>query len=213
MHLRKEFIISPDHLVIKGLIILTLSLLFLHNSNSQTSSLREMMDTTSIEKQYDYIFEKSSRYEEYKVIRETWLNQYRESLYDTVNGLRNTITENNQVIEDKNTEIQNLNDELSKVTEEKDLAIKEKNSLSFLGLKLDKTFYNLIMWIIVITLAVLLVVTYLMFKRSNLVTRDTKSEISQLQKEYDDYRNSARLPMEKVKRDHLDEIQKMKGER
>lgn len=213
MHLRKEITSLLNLKVLSFLIIVFIVFPGKSIIHAQSGNLTEIMDTTSIEKQYDYIIEKSSRYEQYKVIRETWLNQYRESLYDTISGLRNTITENKQVINDKDNKIQELNDELANVKDERDLAVKEKNSLKFLGIKLEKTFYNLIMWIVIVALAVMLVLVYLMFKRSNIVTRETKSEITDLQKEYDEYRNNARLKMEKVKRDHLNEIQKIKGGR
>jgi uncharacterized membrane-anchored protein YhcB (DUF1043 family) len=67
------------------------------------------------------------------------------------------------------------------------------------------------MWIIVAALAFLLVTGYLAFKRTFIVTRNTKSELSDLKKEFDEYRNKTRLEREKMSMDHFKEVQKLKG--
>jgi len=196
---------------LSGLIIFFLLLPRIYFVNGQSASLKEMMDTAKIEEQFNYIYEKASRYEEYKVIREYWLIQYRQSLNDSIRKFRENITDNNRLISEKSLEISSLNDQLSEVKHERDLAVKEKNSLNFIGIPMDKTLYNLIMWILVAALIFVLVLVYLMYKRSNIITREIQSQISDLQIEYDEFRNNARIKMEKVKRDHLNEIIKLKS--
>ena len=177
----------------------------------QSAGIKEVFDTASIEQQFTYIFERSSRYEEYKVIRETWLNQYRKNLNDTIQGVRKMLDENNKIISTKNQEIESLKSSLSATKEDLDEAIKEKNSFVFFGIKIAKTFYNLIMWILVAGLIFMLVIVFLMYKRSNVVTRETVSNLDRLQKESEEYRNQSRLKMEKIKREHLDELLKLKS--
>ncbi|MFW5645379.1 MAG: hypothetical protein ACOCZL_05660 [Bacteroidota bacterium] len=76
---------------------------------------------------------------------------------------------------------------------------------------MDKILYNLIMWIIIAGLAALLVIVFLMYRRNHAVTRDATSKYDKLQKEHEEYRNNSRLKIEKLKREHLDEILKLKG--
>jgi hypothetical protein len=71
--------------------------------------------------------------------------------------------------------------------------------------------YNLVLWIIVAGLVFVLVVVFLLYKRSHAVTRDNIQKYENLQNEYDEFRNNARIKMEKVKREHLNEIMKLKS--
>lgn len=193
------------------ILVLLFSLQPFFKLNAQSANINDILDTLTIEEQFDYLFERSSRYEQYKVIREVWLNQYMENLGDTVSGLRNNIADNKATIAQKDNEISSLNESLSKTQADLDDAIKERNSFDIFGLKIDKITYNFIMWVIIAALAFLLVVGYLLYKRSHAVTREAVKRSEELQKEYDDFRNNSRLKMEKVKRDHLNEILKLKS--
>lgn len=179
--------------------------------SAQTGNINSILDTLNIEEQFDYIFERSSRYEQYKVIREVWLNQYMDNLEDTINGLRSDLNEYENIVSTKNNEISSLEDQLSDTKTELEETIKERNSFDLIGLKIDKVAYNLIMWIIVAALAFALILVFLLYKRSHAITRENIQKCEELQKEYDEFRNNARLKMEKVKRDHLNEILKLKS--
>ncbi len=196
---------------IKAVIFSLMLLPQISGLNAQNTQLQEVMDSASIEEQFNYIFEKSSRYEEYKVIRETWLNKYRQSLNDTMNSVRNTISDNKKMIAAKNEQIESLNNTMETTRDELKTAIREKNSLMFLGLKMDKTFYNLLMWVLVAALAFGLIFVFLIYKRNKIITREAVAEAKKVQDEYDDYRNRSRLKVEKLRREHLDEILKLKG--
>jgi biopolymer transport protein ExbB/TolQ len=191
--------------------VLIISFFSFTNLNGQSAQLQEVLDSASVEEQFNYIVDKSSRYEQYKVIRETWLNQYRKSLNDTVNELRRRISDSRETITERNQEIQSLNTRLQNTEEDLKTAIKEKNSLLFLGIKMDKTLYNLIMWVLVAILTTGIILLFLMYKRSHTITRESVKKAEKLQNEYDEYRNNSRLKIEKLKREHLDEILKLKG--
>lgn len=197
--------------IITALLFTFFSLIAFKGVYAQNDQLQEVLDSAAVEEQFNYIFERSSRYEEYKVIRENWLIRYRQSLNDTINKLRRELSDNEKLIASKNEEIQSLNNTLEETEEQLKTAVKERNSLNLLGIKMDKTFYNLIMWIIIAALAVFLVIVFLMYKRSHAITRDATSKYEKLQKEHEEYRNNSRLKIEKLKREHLDEILKLKG--
>ncbi|MGC9341779.1 MAG: hypothetical protein ACP5E3_03690 [Bacteroidales bacterium] len=200
---------------IKKLFITALLSLFIipgfSHLHAQTSDINSILDTLVIEDQFDYIFERSSRYEQYKVIREVWLNQFMENLEDTVNGLRSDINELESTVNSKDQQISTLENQLTSTQGDLEESIKERNSFDVFGLKIDKVAYNIIMWIIVAALIFILVVVFLLYKRSHAVTRDNIQKYETLQSEYDEFRNNARLKMEKVKREHLNEIMKLKS--
>lgn len=120
---------------IKAVIFSLMLLPQISGLNAQNTQLQEVMDSASIEEQFNYIFEKSSRYEEYKVIRETWLNKYRQSLNDTMNSVRNTISDNKKMIAAKNEQIESLNNTMETTRDELKTANQGKEQFNVPGVK------------------------------------------------------------------------------
>jgi hypothetical protein len=110
-----------------------------------------------------------------------------------------------------NVRIDSLNSRLNATKMELAETSRTKNAISILGIKLDKTMYNTIMWIIVAGLAFLLVIGFLAFKRNRTITLTTKKELNELREEFEEYRKKTRLDREKMGMDHFKEIQKLKG--
>lgn len=188
--------------------ILLFSTINTYAQESESNPLKE----APISEQFDYTIEKSNRYEQFRVVRITWLNQLKSNVGDTLSNLhkqlvtnRNQINKHQQRIDSLNTRIENLNTRLEK-------AIGEKNSLSFLGAQISKSGYQSVMWGLVIVLAAGLAIFVMLFKRSHIVTNQTKTTYADLQKEFDDHRKRA-LEREKVMaRNHLNELNKLRGQ-
>ena len=106
-----------------------------------------------------------------------------------------------------------LEQTLQQTIEDRDLAIKNKNSLSLIGIQMNKAAYNSIMWIIILALAALLVILFLMFKRSFIVTRQTTKDLEEIREEFETYRQQSRERYEKLVVQHHQEILKLKGKR
>ena len=93
------------------------------------------------------------------------------------------------------------------------MAIKNKNSLSFFGIQMNKALYNSIMWIIILALAVLGTILFLMFKRSFTVTRQTRKDLEETREEFESYRQQSRERYEKLVVQHHQEMLKLQGKR
>jgi hypothetical protein len=104
-----------------------------------------------------------------------------------------------------------LNSGLYKLNNELEIAIKNKNSIKFVGIQTNKILYKTIMWAIVIGLATLLVILFLVFKRNHSVTVKIRKDLDETQKEYETYKLSARERYEKLVVSHHNEIKKLKG--
>jgi hypothetical protein len=111
---------------------------------------------------------------------------------------------------ERNVQIDILNSDLTRAKNERDQAIRTKDSFSFLGIQVHKTLYNTIMWVIVLGLAFVVVILFLMFKRSHAVTSTTRKELESIQEEYEDYRKSSREKYEKLVVSHHNEIMRLK---
>lgn len=198
--------IQPHAILIMGWILFSGGL---QTSISQTS-MPEVMDTASVREQLNYIQEHTRIYNDYRAIREDIFQKMKRNAVDSVSRTRREIIGLNEELEKSGEEIEALNSDLQKVKEERDEAIRTKDSLSFLGIQMNKTIYNTIMWIIVMGLAVLAAILFLLFKRSHVVTLQTRKELANTRDEYESYRKKAREKYEKLVVSHHNEIMKLK---
>ncbi|HNX85258.1 MAG TPA: hypothetical protein PKK03_12495, partial [Bacteroidales bacterium] len=86
-----------------------------------------------------------------------------------------------------------------------------KNKIRVLGLEINKTAYNTIMWILVGGLILLMAIGFLIFKRNLVVLLRTEKDLKELKDEFAAYRQSSRIAREKVEMDLFRANQKLKG--
>ena len=137
--------IQPCAILILG------SMLFLcaERSSFAQTSMPQAMDTARLEDQLDYIQEHTRIYNDFRAIREDIFQKMKRNIMDSVTRASREITRLKETMASSTEEIQTLNAELEKVKEERDQAIRNRDSLSFLGIQMNKALYNTIMWVIV----------------------------------------------------------------
>jgi hypothetical protein len=178
---------------------------------AQSDDSQATIDKGPIAGQFDYAIEKSSKYEEYRVVRTTWLYKLKSNVLDSLTNFETTINKKESQIDSLNSEIKTLNTNLSSAKEDLNKAITQKDSISFLGSELSKGKYNSIMWGIVLILAAGATLLFLLFKRSHHITAETKDKYSDLEKEYDGHRKRALEKEKNMARQHLTELNKLRG--
>ncbi len=193
-----------------------LSVLIVLLSASMLSFGQDKNDKFSLEKgtvenQFNFILEKSSKYEDYKVVKEGWLYVLKAHVMDTVKSLKRGLRESNNTIVAKQSEVDSIKKELASIDEKLTIAVKEKNSLRFLGILMGKGAYNSLMWTIVLILGGGLVLFVLLFKKSHVVTSQTKKDLQELKDEFEVFRKRALDREEKLSRKYLDDLNKIKG--
>jgi hypothetical protein len=171
---------------------------------------RTMLDKGNVENQFEFVFDKSSKYEDYKVIKIGYLNSLRAHILDSIRGIKKKLRETQKVVVAKNSqmdtlkaELQGTNDLLAKIT-------KEKNAISFLGISMAKQYYNSLVWTIIVGLFGLMMVFAFLFRRSNVVTTETKVSLLETKQELEAHRKRALEREEKLSRKYLDELNKYK---
>ncbi len=189
------------------LIASSFTLLQAQNEEEEKPSL----NTGTIEEQFDYMVDKSSNYEEYKVIRKTWVSTFRSHFADSLKEMRGDIGAKQGLIRQKDVRIDSLNAELQRTREELQTAKKSRDSLTLLGIRMNKSIYNAVMWTLIAAMIAALIVSVGLYKRSNRVTVQTKKDLNEVREEFEEHRRKAREQMELVKRKHLDEINKLRN--
>ncbi|MBI5008937.1 MAG: hypothetical protein HZB98_04680 [Bacteroidia bacterium] len=180
------------------------------NGKSQ-NAMPEELYRSSIDGQIKYLEEKTRIYENYRAIREDMFQKINKNIRDTLTADRNKINELNNLTSALKVTYDSLNLILENTTANLNEITVTKNSISVLGIEINKTAYNTIMWSITGVLLVILAIGFLIFKRNLITTIRTGKELKELREEFETYRQTTRIAREKMQMDHFNEIKKMKG--
>ena len=198
-----KFIVTT--IKIPGLLLI-LFLLGSTRVNSQSLSL----NNSPIEGQFKYVYQKSSDFEDSKVVKRWYLTSLKAHVLDTLQEKQNQITEARSQIALKNTTIDSLQGVIAATTNSLNAAIKEKNSLSFVGISMQKAGYNTIVWSVIAILAFSLVIFILLFKRSHRVIVSTETDLNETRAEFETFRKRALEREEGIVRKYHNELMKYK---
>jgi hypothetical protein len=169
---------------------------------------RSALSKGTIEDQFRTIIERSSRYQDFKVVKENALNALRSNVLDTLNKLKGNLKKSNDIIASHKTNMDSVKTELQNTNDRLNDTFREKNSIRFLGILMSKEAYSRTMWIIIIVLALVLVVFVILFKRSNKITVQNKLDLQETRNEFDKFRKRALEREQELSRNHLAELNK-----
>ncbi len=196
-------------LLTTGIIILLFTTL--NDLAAQETAEKPGIGRGSIESQFNYVLYRSEKVEDYKMVRSWWLYSLKSQVLDTLKILHQNLEDAQSLLSAKDKEIGSLAAAVDNAAKKLETTIKEKDSMSLLGLKTSKKIYNGITWIIILALLVLLSVFVLLFKKSNSVTLALKSELNESKAEFEEYRKRALVREQQVVRELYDEILKYKS--
>jgi preprotein translocase subunit SecF len=177
------------------------------------TTMPEVMDTGTLRDQLNYIHERTRIYENYRAIREDIFQKMRSNTMDSLSDAKLNINNLELLLSDRNAKIDSLNRHLQTTENDLTLAIKNKNILSFLGITMSKTYYNTIMWSVIIALIALLVLLFLTFARNRTITVQLRKDLNETREEFEEYRKTSRERYEQLVVSHFNEIKKLKEAR
>ena len=193
------------------LALLTFTLQYAQESNDDVLSL----DRGNIDSQFEYIVRKSGNFKgvnggRYEAVRSLWLDKLRKNVNDTLNASYKNAAQLRATIAEHETTIASLNKKLGETTNNLASVTEEKDSMSFLGILVSKITYNSILWSIIAGLLALMLFFMYKFRRSNVLTQEAKTALSEVEVEYEDHRRRALEREQKISRQLQDEINKYK---
>ena len=175
-----------------------------------TFSQKAKNDTLPLSKQFEQVYRRSSSYKDFKVIRKTTFQDLKEN---TLNSIK-SIDEKLKIESLKNTRLEQEINNITKTHLELDLklsnAILEKNTISFIGLKLKKNTFKIIIWSIFFMLIIL--ICYLAYKLKDgvKITSQAKKELTRVEEEFNSYKKKSLVRDQKLRRQLQDEINKQR---
>ena len=186
---------------------------FSQTSNNELDKLS--LNSGALDNQFDYVIKKSNgwrdeRGQEYRVIKTFWLTELKSHVLDSIKVIQKDLMNSQILLNAQNQEISGLKTSLSNTQTALDKTKNEKDNISWLGVQMSKGSYSSIMWSIIGGLFVLLLFFIYKFKNSNVVTKEAKRILSDLEDEFEEHRKIAVEREQKVRRQLQDEINKQK---
>lgn len=168
-------------------------------------------DTLSLSKQFEQVYRRSSSYKDFKVIRKSNFQNLKKNTLDSIK----IIDEKLKIESQKNTRLEQEISSVAKIRLEQNLelseAILEKNTISFVGLKLKKNTFKIIIWSIFFMF--IIIICYLAYKLKDgvRITSQAKKELTRVEEEFNSYKKKSLVRDQKLRRQLQDEINKQRG--
>lgn len=169
------------------------------------------LEDATIKDQFDHMLKKSNRYQTYKVVKIDWLNKFHNNVTDSLNQVKKQYKDSQSTVSNQGREISNLKADLEKVNKDLENTQSAKDSMSLLGIQMPKGTYNTIMWALIIGALAVAGVCFMLFKRSNVVTVETKTTLEEVREEFEQHRKNALVREQKLARKLQDEVIKNKN--
>ncbi|UCE94842.1 MAG: tRNA (guanine-N1)-methyltransferase, partial [Flavobacteriaceae bacterium] len=168
------------------------------------------LDNGTIESQFNYLYRKSSSYQEYKVVKKTSYQKIKGNVLDSLQSLKKDLGDTKELVEVQSNEIQSLKADLQTTNDNLTAVTKEKDNIKFLGMPMTKSGYNSLLWTIIFSLVALLLFFIFRFRSSNALTVQAKDLLNDTEKEFEAYKAKALEREQKVRRELQDELNKQK---
>ena len=194
----------------KKLLYLVLLASLTLNAQNNAKTVTKSLNEGTIENQFDYLIKKSNRYQEFKVVKRTWLNQLKKSVGDSLVSLRKDLNSKKTILVEKQSEIDKLTNSLDVTNKNVTSLNNEKDNINFFGALISKSLYNTILWSIIGALILALITYILRFNRSNTITNEAKNNFAELEREFDSHRQRSLEREQQLRRKLQDEINKQR---
>ena len=186
-----------------------LTLLFSFSSilaQDTTSSLS--LTNSTVKEKFEYLIVKSNNYQDFKVVKKSWLNTTKKQVLDTLKKQQLNIEALNDVINKQKTESIELQKKITDLNIQIETAKTSEANINFVGKDLKKNTFKSLFWSIVSIISVLLFIFVYKFKKSNMITESAKVQLADIEKEYENHKKTALEREQKVMRKLQDELNK-----
>ncbi|EAZ81633.1 hypothetical protein [Algoriphagus machipongonensis] len=172
-------------------------------AQSETEDKGSLNEGT-IDSQFDYIYNVSNNYQEYKVVKRTNLDKLKSNILDSMRTMRQEVVDLKTLISNQKDSLGNMNIVMQNAEAEKEEAIAAKDNFSFLGMGIHKAVYSSMMWILVAILAAALAFFSMQYLRSFNKIKKARKDLEEVQEEFDAHRKNTLDRERKLKRELID---------
>lgn len=191
---------------IQRLQMVVLLLFAITASRAQETSLSK----NTIAKQFDYILDKSENYRDLKIVKTKWIQNLKQSITQSYGTIESQLFETKTVVRQQKAEIAKLQSELKQTSASLSQYTNSGSTVTFLGITFNQYVFATLFSIIFFGSLLSFAFFAIRFKKANEMTLHSKSILAELEEEYQEYKRRAIEREQKVSRQLLDEINKLK---
>lgn len=195
-----------------GKIAITVMAVFFITINIFSQTTKKFIDTGSVKNQFEYLIDESNNYQDYKVIKTTWLLKLKSNVIDSLSASKKKISDSFDILNSQKQLIDSLQTKLGESETVISNLMSEKESISLFGIQFEKTVFKTLFFLIVVSLIIALLFFIIKFKQSNSITIQSKLALKQAEEEFETYREKALEREQKAMRRLQDELNKHKKE-
>lgn len=189
----------------------TLFILFIQYTSFSQENNNVVIEDKTLEGQFDKINRISTSYQTYKVISKDKFQELKNNVLDSIKASNKDLKEQKVLLRNERDNVAKLNAELNKTKEDLKKAQEKENSISLFGFQISKVTYNLILWLIIISLALALAFFVFKFSKSNILTKKAKEDLEDVEQEFEVHRKKSLEREQKLRRQLQDEINKQRN--
>jgi predicted nucleic acid-binding Zn-ribbon protein len=188
----------------KYIVFLVLTVTLLSGQLLAQETNENALQSGTIDEQFDYIYGASNNYQEYKVVRRSFLDRLKSNMLDSIQTMRGEVLELKKDVQTRQDSIRSIQNLLAQTESEKQEAIAAKDNFNFLGLGIQKGVYSTFMWILVGALAAALALFSFKYFRSFSKIKKAEKDLAELQEEFEQHRKNTLERERKLKRELID---------
>lgn len=163
--------------------------------------LGSVAQAQTLNEQFNELKDNSETFKSYKVIKETELNSFWNTVMDSVSIKEESIAASSATIERQEKEVA----ELKATIQEKDQLLEEKEyagtHIEVLGIDFSKEGYKMFNLILISLLILTMAVLIYKFKDNNKIARKKSNDYNRLESEFEEYKRNALEKQMKLRRD------------
>lgn len=145
----------------------------------------------TLEKQYEIFKENLNFWNNNYFLSESQLNDFFGANLDSIAELETRLAASNSKINQQKSELAEKQKLINETQQNLDESKKLQNSITVLGLDINKSLYSTVMYLFILGVMVLAGFMYMLFQKSHKVTRQTQKEYDELKKEHEQHKKTS----------------------
>ena len=186
---------------------------------AQTDPETPIAADATLQEQFIFLKERSSTYEDKKVIRLRNLDEFWANVRDSVATVRQQLNSTQSQIDAHEQEMASMKEELQEGQAAVQASQYDSTHISVLGIDVLKAGFLSFFWITVSILTLMLLIAIYQYRNSKRVTSKTQKNLRALQREIDDFRKKSLEKERKLRRElqternHVEELKLMASQK
>ena len=166
----------------------------------------------TIESLFNYTFEKANNYKSYKVIDKAQFLLLQQNALDSISLYKKEIKKHEIAVNKLTDALSTASNNIKMTSGKLEKVINSKNSITLFDIELEKNTYHTIVMSTLLLLILLVVFYIYKFFKSNILTKEAKAQVEELQSELENAQKSALNRYQILNRKYQDEVMKNRKE-